>query len=171
MRVSRQDFFYCVYIFHPIFPLLSSSVDEGRCFSSAVPIVSHEGDDAGRRSRQLQEGMLEELRRCGSLRRLPDQHQVQEGAQHGGNLRDRTHSRDSSRLKLATVRIKTRYSWICHGLCANCVKKKNYCFTFYFLFDEWIGILGRDIGKRVRASRRNICGKANYCSKFGFTLT
>jgi len=48
--------------------------------------VSHEGDDAGRGSRQLEEGVLEEFLGCGSLRGLPHQHQVQEGSQHRGHL-------------------------------------------------------------------------------------
>ena len=61
------------------------SVEEGRFFwasRSAVAIVSHEWDDAGRRSRKLEEGVLEKLLGRGSLRGLPHQHQVQEGAQH-----------------------------------------------------------------------------------------
>lgn len=66
------------------------SVEEGRSLGqqgSAVAIVSHEGDDAGRGSRQLEEGVLEELLGRGSLRRLPHQHQVQEGPQHRGHLK------------------------------------------------------------------------------------
>lgn len=35
--------------------------------SSAVAVVSHEGHDAGRRPRQLEEGVLEQLLGCGSL--------------------------------------------------------------------------------------------------------
>lgn len=52
-----------------------------------MAIVSHEGDNAGRRSRQLEEGVLEELLGRGSLRGLPHQHQVQEGPQHRGYLK------------------------------------------------------------------------------------
>lgn len=57
--------------------------------SSAVAVVSHKGDDAGRRSGELEEGVLEELLGRGSLRGLSHQHQVQEGAQHRGHLRSR----------------------------------------------------------------------------------
>lgn len=65
--------------------------------------MSHEWDDAGRGSGQLEEGVLEELQRRGSLRRLPHQHQVQEGAQHGGHLaRSRTNTA-GSRLTLVLL--------------------------------------------------------------------
>lgn len=64
---------------------------------SAVAIVSHEGDNAGRRSRELEEGVLEEFLGRGSLRRLPHQHQVQEGAQDRGHL-DRTRGRSIPEL-------------------------------------------------------------------------
>lgn len=47
-----------------------------------MAIVSHEGDDAGWGSRQLEERMLEEFLGCGSLRGLPHKHQVEEGPQH-----------------------------------------------------------------------------------------
>lgn len=53
---------------------------------SAVTIVSHERDDAGRGSGQLEEGVLEKLLGCGSLQGLPHQHQIQEGPQHRGHL-------------------------------------------------------------------------------------
>lgn len=65
------------------------SVEEGRFWAnrSAVAIVSHEGDDAGRWTRQLEEGVLEEFLGRGSLRGLPHQHQIQEGPQHRRHLK------------------------------------------------------------------------------------
>lgn len=48
--------------------------------------MSHEGHDAGWGSGHLEERVLQELLGRGSLRRLPHQHQVQEGSQHRGNL-------------------------------------------------------------------------------------
>ncbi|KAG7240187.1 hypothetical protein INR49_027232 [Caranx melampygus] len=47
-----------------------------RASRSAVAVVSHERDNAGRGSRQLEEGVLEELLGRGSLRGFPHQHQV-----------------------------------------------------------------------------------------------
>lgn len=56
-----------------------------------MAVVSHEGNDAGRRSGQLEEWVLDELLGSGSLRRLPHQHHVEEGPQHRQYLQDATH--------------------------------------------------------------------------------
>lgn len=72
----------CVKVFLSFF---FKSVEEGG-FRSAMAVVSHEGDDAGRGARQLEEGVLEELLGRGSLGRFPHQHHVQEGPKHRRHL-------------------------------------------------------------------------------------
>lgn len=91
------------------------SVEEGgsgrREGGSAVAVVSHERDDAGRGPGQLEEGVLEQLLGRGSLRRLPHQHQVQEGAQHRGHLQDQEEEEENS-LSLVQVNASLKLAQI-----------------------------------------------------------
>lgn len=58
--------------------------------ASAVPVLPHEGHDAGRGPSQLEEGVSQQLLCCGSLRGLPHQHRVQEAPEDRGDLKHHT---------------------------------------------------------------------------------
>lgn len=95
--VYEWDFFFLSNFFFFFWNLKFGTGQVFLAGRSAVAIVSHEGDDAGRRSRKLEEGVLEEFLGRGSLRWLPHQHQVQEGAQDRGHL-DRMRGRSIPEL-------------------------------------------------------------------------
>lgn len=69
-------------------------------FVSSHPVLTHQGDDAGRRAGLLQEGVFEELVGRGPLTRLPHQHPVQEAFEDGGDLGGTFIQRSVSRLEL-----------------------------------------------------------------------
>lgn len=54
--------------------------------ASAMPVLPHEGHDAGRGPGQFEEGVSQQFLGCGSLRGLPHQHRVQEAPEDRGDL-------------------------------------------------------------------------------------
>ena len=61
---------------------------------SSHPVLPHQRDDAGRRTRLRQEGVFEELAGRGPLSRVPHQHPVQEAFEQRGDLGDGEINRD-----------------------------------------------------------------------------
>lgn len=65
---------------------------------SSHPVLPHQRDDAGRRTRLRQEGVLEDLAGRGPLSRVSHQHPVQEALEQRGDLGEK-----SSRVRVSQV--------------------------------------------------------------------
>lgn len=62
-----------------------------------MPVLPHEGHDAGRGPGQFEEGVSQQFLGRGSLRGLPHQHRVQEAPEDRGDLKHHTGVRGGQR--------------------------------------------------------------------------
>ena len=78
---------------------------------SSHPVLPHQGDDAGRRTRLRQEGVFEELAGRGPLSRVAHQHPVQEALQQRGDLGERERGNIQAQVGVCDTIL-----WVCEGL-------------------------------------------------------
>lgn len=100
--------------------------------ASAMPVLPHEGHDAGGGPSQFEEGVSQQFLCRGSLRGLPHQHRVQEAPEDRGDLEHHTGIRGGQKQPLpAMLALCMLLSWEGRGhsdlpYCNSCAELKGW---------------------------------------------